>query len=395
MKKIGGILCMLLTLAVPSPGLVGPALAEAIKVGVILPLSGKLAEFGEIEKKSFLMAEHEINTTGFPNGDTLELIFRDTGGRPDVGKVVAEELITAEKVAVLAGGISSSVVWEAASVAQQRKVPFLVNTASADKITEQNWRYVFRLNPPVSEHPETLASFLKNVTRVRTVAILYENTLSGVFGLKRFLKQCEQSALDVVLKAAYESDLNDPDSLFLKLRVADPDLVYMVFQPADAATLMQRAKALEVRPGLFLGNSATFTSQRFRDYAGDAANHAFSSTIWAASVPYPGAKKFYDKFVNDHQSPPDYHGAQAYAAMYVIADALKRTNALTSKGMRDALAETDTMTIFGPVKFVSYEKKTQQNKLPTYLVQWIDGKLETVWPQAVASARYVYPFPAD
>jgi branched-chain amino acid transport system substrate-binding protein len=74
---------------------------------------------------------------------------------------------------------------------------------------------------------------------------------------------------------------------------------------------------------------------------------------------------------------------------------LKRAKALTAKGIRDALAETDTMTIFGPVKFVSYDKKTQQNKLPTYLVQWINGKLETVWPREVATARYIYPFPRD
>ena len=40
------------------------------------------------------------------------------------------------------------------------------------------------------------------------------------------------------------------------------------------------------------------------------------------------------------------------------------------------------MTVFGPVKFVSYGKETNQNKLPTYLVQWIKGKLELVWPEA-------------
>jgi branched-chain amino acid transport system substrate-binding protein len=158
---------------------------------------------------------------------------------------------------------------------------------------------------------------------------------------------------------------------------------------------MQRAEVLRLRPRLFLGNPAGFTAYRFRDYAGNAANHVFSSTIWSPSVPYPGAREYYDMYNKKHQSPTDYHGAQAYAAMYVIADALKRTKSLTPKGMRDALAETDTMTIFGPVKFVSYDKKTQQNALPTYLVQWINGKLETVWPPDVASAKYVYPIPAD
>ena len=52
------------------------------------------------------------------------------------------------------------------------------------------------------------------------------------------------------------------------------------------------------------------------------------------------------------------------------------------------------MTVFGPVKFVSYGKKKQQNSLPTYLVQWQKGKLETVWPENVATKKYVYPVPA-
>jgi branched-chain amino acid transport system substrate-binding protein len=51
------------------------------------------------------------------------------------------------------------------------------------------------------------------------------------------------------------------------------------------------------------------------------------------------------------------------------------------------------MTAFGPVRFVSYDKKTQQNRLPTFLVQWVKGKLETVWPKDVATMKYVYPVP--
>jgi branched-chain amino acid transport system substrate-binding protein len=51
------------------------------------------------------------------------------------------------------------------------------------------------------------------------------------------------------------------------------------------------------------------------------------------------------------------------------------------------------MTIYGQVKFVSYDKKTQQAKLPTFLVQWIDGKLETVWPKEVSTKAYIYPTP--
>jgi branched-chain amino acid transport system substrate-binding protein len=77
----------------------------------------------------------------------------------------------------------------------------------------------------------------------------------------------------------------------------------------------------------------------------------------------------------------------------VIADALKRAKELTPAGVREALVKTDLMTAFGPVNFISYGKKKQQNSLPTYLVQWQKGKLETVWPKDVATKPYVYPMP--
>jgi branched-chain amino acid transport system substrate-binding protein len=108
-------------------------------------------------------------------------------------------------------------------------------------------------------------------------------------------------------------------------------------------------------------------------------------------VPYKGAKEYFDKYVAKFKEPTEYHGAEAYACMYVIADALKRAKELTPAGIREALTTTDMMTVFGPVKFISYDKKTQQNQLPTYLVQWIDGKLETAWPKEFASKPYVYP----
>jgi branched-chain amino acid transport system substrate-binding protein len=70
---------------------------------------------------------------------------------------------------------------------------------------------------------------------------------------------------------------------------------------------------------------------------------------------------------------------------------LKRTKSTGADDIRGALAATDTMTVFGPVKFTAYDKKTNQNQLATYLVQWINGKLELVWPTKLASQPYVYP----
>ena len=87
----------------------------------------------------------------------------------------------------------------------------------------------------------------------------------------------------------------------------------------------------------------------------------------------------------------EYHGAEAYAAAYVIVDVLKRAKSLGPDDIKQALKETDMMTVFGPVKFVAFDKKTNQNKVSTYVVQWQNGQLMLVWPQNLANAKYAYP----
>lgn len=395
MKKYGmflGVFFVFLSLVTICSG---PACADTIKVGIVLPLTGKLAKFGEIENKSFLMALEEINAAGGVNGKKIELIVEDTTGKPDVGRSAIEKLISQDKVIMVGGGYSSSVTWASIAVAQQRKVPFLVNTGSADNITEQGWNYIFRLNPPVSEYPQGFASFLKSVaTDVKTVAILHENSLFGQSGSKTFAEECEKvMGLEVIMKEGYEAGAVDFKPLLTNVKSKQPDLVYMVSYIMDAALLIRQAKELNLNPKLFVGGAAGFTLPEFQKNVGDASEYVFSATLWTPSVPYPGAKEYYEKFVKKYGEPTEYHGAEAYAAMYVIADALKRAQSLTPKDVRDSLAETDMMTVFGPVKFVSYGKMTQQNKLPTFLVQWQKGELETVWPSEVATVKYVYPVP--
>jgi len=369
------------------------AMADTIKVGIVLPLTGEQAKFGEIEKRSFEMAAEEINAKGGVKGNKLELLFEDDTGKPDVGRSAVEKLISQEKVPVLTGAYSSSVTAAITAVAQQFKVPFLVTTGAADEITEKNYDYVFRINPPASEYPASVVTFLQEVVKPKTVVILYENSLFGQSSSKSFEEDCKKLGITVLTKEGYNKGAIDFKPLLTKVKAMNPDLVYMVSYVMDAALLMRQAKELDFNPKLFIGGAAGFTLPEFRKNAGDATEFVYSATLWVESVPYPGAKEYFAKYVKKYNEDTEYHGAEAYSCLYVVADALKRAKSITPKDVRDALAATDMMTVFGPVKFVSYDKKTQQNKLPTFLVQWQKGKLETVWPKEVAAKKYAYPVP--
>ena len=395
MKSIASCLVVVLVVALISfgPALAAEPAAGPIKVGVVLPLTGEQAQFGEIEKNSFLMGLEEINKAGGVNGKQIELLIEDDTGKPDVGRSAVEKLISRDNVICLTGGYSSSVTYAICAVAQQRKVPFMVTTGSADNITEKGWDYVFRINPPVSEYPKAVQSFLQEVVKPQTVAILYENSLFGQSGSKEFVKTCEGMGIKVLMKEGYEHGAVDFKPLLTNVKAAKPDFVYMISYVMDAALLMRQAKELDLNPKLFVGGGAGFTLPGFAKNAGEASENVFSADLWGPKVPYPGAKEYFDKYLAKFGTPTEYHGAEAYASIYVVADALKRAKELTPAAVREALVATDMKTAFGPVKFVSYGNKKQQNSLPTYVMQWQKGELETVWPKDVATKPYVYPVP--
>ena len=365
--------------------------ADTIKVGIVLPVTGPQAKFGEIEKQSFDMALEEINGGGGVKGKKLEFLIEDDTGRPEVGRSVVEKLITKDKVIMLGGGYSSSVTYAVAGVAQQNRVPFLINTGSADKITEQGWDYIFRLNPPVSEYASGVESFLAEVVKPKTAVILHENSLFGSKGAKSFKKSCDTLGIKVLMTEGYEHGGIDFKPVLIKVKQLNPDIVYMISYIMDASLLMRQARELKLTPKLFIGGAAGFTLPEFSQNAGKASEYVVSATLWHQVLPLPGALDYFKRFKARYNKDTEYHGAEAYAAAYVIKDVLQRAKSFSPEDIKQALSETDLTTVFGPVKFTSYDKKTNQNRLTTYVVQWQDGSLKLIWPKDLANAKYVFP----
>jgi branched-chain amino acid transport system substrate-binding protein len=369
--------------------------ANSLKIGVMLPLTGRQATFGRIQQQSIQMAAAEVNADGGINGKKIELIEADTQSNPDMGRRAIERLIKRDKVLVIGGGVSSTVTWAAISIAQTNKIPFLVNSAAADKITEQSWEYIFRLNPPVSERLDAVAAFVSGVaTDIRTVAILHANSLKHAAEARRFFKMAGERGLKTLIREGFDSDAVDFRPLLTRVKAKNPDLIYVAADNAKgAALLVRQSRDLKLNPKLLVGGGNGFVQPDFATHAGQASDHVVCTTNWTPTVPYRGAGTFNEKFIGRYKTPPEHYGAEAYAGITVIADALKRTKVPGPKNVRDALAKTNLMTVLGPVKFSAYNNKSQQNKLPAFMVQWLKGQLQIVWPKSMATKKIVYPAP--
>lgn len=369
---------------------------DTVKVGVILPLTGSEAMFGEMEKNSFEMAYEELKAAGKTTigGKEIQLMYEDDQGKQDVAKSATEKLVNQNKVAMLSGGYSSACTNVIAGSAQTMNTPFLIVTGSSDAITKQGWSYVFRgTAAPASKYTIAFWDMLEKVVKPQNVAIIYENTDFGSSSSKGFREECAKRGINVVFDQAYEHGALDFKPMLANLRSTNPDMIFATSYVMDASMIVKQMKELDFNTKLFVGNGAGYTMPEFYENAKDASDFVASTTLWVPNVAWPGASDYFNKYKQKFGKEPDYHGAQAYATMYVIADALSRAKDTTNTSIQQSLKQTDLKTIMGPIKFEDWEGYTNQNKPNTYVVQWQKGKLDVIWPENVKSANYVYPVP--
>jgi branched-chain amino acid transport system substrate-binding protein len=371
--------------------------ADAFDLTIPLPLTGKPAKFGEIMKRSYEMAVEEINAKGGVKGVKIVLSFEDSTGKPEIARSIVEKLIDSKKQPIIVGEYTSSCAKAVAAVAEERKTPYLVVASADDGITQQNYKYVFRQNQVNAHYADAFVSFLKEVVKPKTMAILYESSAFGTSGADAMEKDARNLGIQIVMKEKFETGAIDFKPLLSKVKGAQPDVVYTVSYFNEAQLIMKQAKELRIDAKLYSGGAAGFAIPEFIDGAKDAAEYVVSATLWTPQVKYPGAKAFADRYKAKYGDYPSYHGASAYAAMYVTADALSRakTNSgWTPDSIRDALKTTNLQTAFGPVKFEDKEGYQNQNFADTLAIQVQKGEFETVWPKSQASKPYVFPVPS-
>lgn len=194
-----------------------------------------------------------------------------------------------------------------------------------------------------------------------------------------------------------------------KVRGNNPDFVLMVAVATTDAILMTRhAKEMGLKPRAFVGFGGGFGVEDFAKQLGPLAEHVFSSAAWSGNPNDPKTKAFYDKFHKKYGIYPKEHEVEGYAAIYIIADAMKRAKltgdvAKDRDAIRQALLQTDMETVFGKVKFGNYkgplgDEYTNQNIYSpehSVLAQWRGGKLLNVYPKANAETDVVFPDPAS
>jgi branched-chain amino acid transport system substrate-binding protein len=367
----------------PAPGLA----TDPLVIGI--PHS-EAYTYANMMKNSFEMALETINKQGGVKGRPLKLVYANDEGKQKPGERAVTDLVEKNGALMLVGGYQSSNTIFMARLADKLDRPLLVCTAADDRITQRNWKNVYRLNPPAKGYTSGLEDFLLKKIRPKSMAIVYENSPYGTSGAMRMMWFCRGNDIDLRAIEPYHKERLRADyfkRIVARLKKDPPDVIFMVSYLKDGALLVKNIRDAKIK-SLLCGGAGGFTSQKFITKAGANANFLLTATLWTPQLKYPGTGEFYDHYTKKYDSPPDYHGAEAYSALMVAADVLKRADSYSPAGIRAALDQTDMLTPFGPVKFSSYANFERQNRLPTQVLQIINGKFECVWPQELATVDF-------
>lgn len=367
-----------------------PKSTEPLIIGI--PHSSRYP-YATMMKQSFEMALKTVNQSGGINGRPLELVYGDDRGERTPGRKVVKDLVKQHGAVMLVGAYHSSNTVYMAGAANKLDVPFVVCTAADDRITQRKWKNVYRLNAPASEYTSGLEDFFLQKIKPKSMAIVYENSPYGTGGALRMMWFCRENDIDLRAIVPYHKERLKTEyfqKILAPLKEEPPDVVYMVSYLNDAALLVKTIRESGIN-SLLCGGAGGFTHQKFIQKAGVFAEHLVTATLWIHELNYPGTKYYYEQYVQQYGIAPDYHGAEAYSALLVAADALRRATSFDPGSIRNALDQTDMLSPFGPVKFSSYGKFERQNSLPTQVLQVIDGKFECVWPQNLATSPFEKP----
>lgn len=345
---------LILTLMLAAFTRLGAGAAAEIKIGAAEALTGNASQYGRAIRNGFELALREINASGGINGQKLELIVEDEQGKKEEAINVFKKLIFQDRVLMLFGPTLSNSAQASDPVAQSAKVVVFGTSNTADGITSIG-DYVFRNSVTEADILPVTLKVAAQKTGLKKVAVLYGNddifTKSGYDNFKKALH-----ALKIPITATEIFAKGDVDfkPQLTKIKASNADAVVMSALVAEGAPIMVQARQLGITVPFIGGNG--MNSPRVFELAKDNSDNLWVGSPWSVENPAAENKRFTAAYQKAHGALPDQFAAQAYDAMYIAAQALKKIN-LTGKldadrkALRDALPAIQWTGATGPFKF--------------------------------------------
>ena len=376
-------------------GFCSGGIAQTVKVGAVVPLTGRYAAGGAQNKAGYEIAVEQINAAG---GVTvggkklrLELIMLDDESDPT--KTVARlETLASQGVVAYLGGFGSDLHAAAASIGQKNKISYLGVAFAFHGIHQQGFQYLFSPFPKSPDIAKETFVFLDSsipaAQRPRKVALFLERTDWGQEMGSHWDGRARDHGYQVVTNAAYAPGAKDFSDLILKAKSAGAEAVFALPSPPDGMTIFKQMKELDFNAKAYVFVRAPDPPVWSKNLGKDG-DYVLLSPGWHFAARYPKVAELNESHQKLFNRPADPIVGPSYACVQILADAIARAGALDRGKLRDALAATNMTTVVGPVRF----RPDGSGDVRVFFQQWLKGKQELVWPKEFATAPFAYPAP--
>ncbi len=269
---------------------------SGVKVGVVLPLTGKFAAISEDIQNAILLAKENSGNT------EIEFVFEDSGGEPQKAVSAITHLIVNKKVKMVIAGTGSTANIAMAKVANEYGVPFFAVTSTPELMGKVD--YVFTLQPSVIREVDTMVDYVRG-QNVKKVAVLYDGSSDSLtVGAKHFR---DYVGIPTAIFESYGSDA-DQNTVNLKIKSENPDLVYILGVDKAVGPIVKKLR--EIGYGGKITGFSGIESEVFLSSTGSS-----SEGVVLTSVPFSCEKEaslYCTQFTQKYSRLPQQYGAFVY-----------------------------------------------------------------------------------
>ncbi len=319
--------------------------APLLKVGVILPLTGKYELFGRSVLNGIECASG--TKPGCTAKGNVQIFFRDDGGTPTKAVQAVEELVLQEKVHVIVGPLSSASALAAAQKAQQLGV-VMISLAQKEGIPEVG-SHVFRFSLTPEQQTKALLTVAGKYRGKKSLGIFYPATTYGKVFVEKFRELAPTYETEVVAAQSYKDSRkaeNELRQLKLSISKASPEipLGFNALVIPDSYTavlnLLPQLKSLGIESVLLLGTNAWNDPQLASRSNGQLGGSVFLDIYFKESQ-NPRVRSFVQEYQTAFGQQPATLEAMGYDTIGFLGKVASGKKTLRPEEFREALMTTN------------------------------------------------------
>ena len=293
--------------------------AETIKIAIAGPMSGSVAQYGDMVKAGALTAIEQINAAGGANGNKFEAVMMDDACEPKQAVAVANKIVS-QGIHYVIGHVCSGSTIPASDIYENEGIVMVTPSATAPQLTETKKRnFIFRTIGRDDQQGPAAAQYIINKVKPKKVAVLHDKQSYGQGIASSVKKDLEAAKIPVAVFEGINAGDSDYSAVITKLKSQGVDFVYFGGYHPEMGLLLRQAREQGVK-ATFMGPEGV-GNKDVTAIAGPASE-GMLVTLPADFSADPANAARVKAFADKKRDPNGPFQMPAYAAVKIIGDAI-------------------------------------------------------------------------